>query len=114
MEFWEGAVLVVGGLWLVGKISRQHGSVAHVMPTSLNPSLLGGAGNTVGTNEAGETSLVAGETLQAAPPLMLRSSGGIMVDSTRARSLSTSPIAPMIERSGGAMTASLRSRMVEL
>lgn len=134
MEFWEGAVLVVGGLWLIGKVARQAPNqlVSHVMPTSLNTSLLGGAGNTVGTNHAGDSSLVSGETLQDAPPLPPQSRG-VMVISTQTPSRPTSPVVPMRtpftpapmypvragglpagRTSGGVMTENLRARMIEL
>lgn len=66
MEFWEGAVLVVGGIWLVGHMSRRSAShpINQVQPTysSTVPTLA------QTTNTAGTPSLVSGETLvQPAP-----------------------------------------------
>ena len=66
MEFWEGAILVVGGIWLIGKVSRK--SPNHPVTASMvaaNPTQP--AGNTVGVNTDGSNNLVSGEPL--APPV---------------------------------------------
>jgi hypothetical protein len=61
MEFWEGAILVVGGIWLIGKLSRQ--SPNH--PVNAIPLSVSASGNslnpTLSTNTDGSSSLVVGE-----------------------------------------------------
>jgi hypothetical protein len=66
MEFWEGAILVVGGIWLVGRVSRNsphHPVTASAIALNLPQS----AGNTIGTQQDGSGALVWGESL--APPV---------------------------------------------
>jgi hypothetical protein len=66
MELWEAAILVVGGIWLIGKVSRN--SPNHPVTASMvaaNPTQP--AGNTVGINTDGSNNLVWGEPL--APPV---------------------------------------------
>lgn len=74
MKFWEGAILVVGGIWLIGRLSRRlpthpTNAIGSVSSSDSSISNMNSAGPTVGTNTDGSSSLVGGETLQAAPPL---------------------------------------------
>ena len=62
MEFWEGAVLIVGGIWLVGRLHRvQTRSVAMAGPVS-SPAMPV-PGPTSETNLDGSGYLVSGESL---------------------------------------------------
>jgi hypothetical protein len=70
MEFWEGAVLVVGGIWLVGHMSAKS-AVGQSASIVKKPTVQ--VGNTTLTNTAGTSSLVAGEPLTPAGPLVGRS-----------------------------------------
>jgi hypothetical protein len=64
MEFWEGAVLIIGGLYLVSRVTRKTVVVAPV-----NANLATNvSGLTQLTNTAGTSSLVAGEDLAAPTP----------------------------------------------
>lgn len=78
MEFWEGAVLLVGGIWLVGRIHR----------TQLRSNVISGAvmtpeqqvpGATSETNTAGTGHLVWGEPLSSGyvPPLVHSADYGV-------------------------------------
>jgi hypothetical protein len=85
MEFWEGAVLIVGGLWLVGRMSRA--SATHPLnakPASISAlGTVGPQGNTVATNTDGSTSLIAGEPLTPmAPPLSIAKQVNVNAPST--------------------------------
>jgi hypothetical protein len=64
MEFWEGAILVVGGIYLVTVVAKKRPG-APVSPNAnlTNLSGRGQSGNTVATNTAGTPFLVAGEDL---------------------------------------------------
>ncbi len=62
MEFWEGAVLIVGGIWLVGRMHRiQTRSVTMGGPVPSPAMRVPGA--TSETNLDGSGYLVAGESL---------------------------------------------------
>jgi len=64
MELWEGAVLAVGGLWLVGYMSRKN--AGH--PVNAANSGITNASNLTNTGVAassGAPSLVAGEPVAA-------------------------------------------------
>jgi hypothetical protein len=72
MEFWEAAVLTIGGLWLVGRMSRSHhqpiatATAATAASMGLSRSAAGtttSEGNTTSTNLDGSAYLVAGEPL---------------------------------------------------
>jgi hypothetical protein len=66
LEFWEGAILVVGGLWLVSHMAKRQAPVAAVNNTGVsNASNL-----TTITNQAGGLPTIAGESLVAPTPLM--------------------------------------------
>ena len=83
MEFWEGAVLLVGGVWLVGHMSRRSAShpinsVATAIQASRYTSNL-----TNSTNMAGSTSLIAGESLTPQGPKLPTSSQPIVAPVTR-------------------------------
>lgn len=74
MEFWEGAILVVGGIWLVGRMSRQSAShpanvaAPYMVSPSNDPS--GGLDPTLATNTAGDSSITVGEPIgQPTTPL---------------------------------------------
>lgn len=70
MEFWEGAILVIGGIWLVGRMSRASKS-SPLNSVSVSASALGTVGpqgNTVATNTDGSSSLIAGEPLTPSAP----------------------------------------------
>lgn len=74
MEFIEGAILVIGGIWLVGRMSRQSAThpanAAAASPVSIEPNL------TTRTNLAGGTAgLVTGEPLTTATPAPVLVSG---------------------------------------
>lgn len=73
MEFWEGALVVVGGIWLIGRMSRRpQGPVYTAAPMMVSPSNdpSGGLNPTLATNTAGDSSLTVGEPLgQPATPL---------------------------------------------
>ncbi len=63
MQFWEGAVLLVGGIWLVGRIHRtQVRSLAPAPHPVFTPSQPV-PGPTSETNTDGSGYLVSGETL---------------------------------------------------
>ena len=65
VELWEGALLIVGGVWLVGKVSRNSPNhPVNATQVALAPSQP--AGNTIGTQTDGSNNLVWGEPL--APP----------------------------------------------
>jgi hypothetical protein len=64
VEFWEGAVLIVGGLFLVDRVTRKPAAVA---PSNANLAI-NTAGLTRLTNTAGTSSLIAGEPLAAPTP----------------------------------------------
>lgn len=62
MEFWEGAVLIIGGVWLVGRMHRvQTRAVAMSAPVSMPSQPV--AGPSSETNMDGSGYLVGGETL---------------------------------------------------
>jgi len=91
MEFWEGAILVVGGVWLVGHMSRR--SAAHPLnqnqPTySAVPTLA------QSTNTAGTSSLVAGESLTQPTGSQLVKSGPVSLPA------SGTPVARPIYKAG--------------
>jgi len=74
MEFWEGAILIVGGLWLVGRMSRNSTTspLNKVVASVSAIGTVGPTGNTASTNQAGNTSLIAGEPLTpAGPPITI-------------------------------------------
>jgi hypothetical protein len=60
MEFWEGAILLVGGIWLVGQLDKRKTTV---IATVSSVGTVGPQGNTIATNTDGSTALVAGEPL---------------------------------------------------
>lgn len=66
MEFWEGAILVVGGVWLVSYMANRNKQAAQ---TVAGTSILGSAGTsnqsnlTNLTNTAGGVPTIAGESL---------------------------------------------------
>ena len=71
MEFWEGAILVVGGVWLVAHMaSKQNRTTQSVIGTST----LGAVGTTNAsnltnlTNQAGGQPTIWGEPLQPIQP----------------------------------------------
>lgn len=73
MEFWEGAILIVGGVWLVSHMARKN---RQAQQTIIGTSTLGASGTsnesnlTNLTNTAGGTPTIYGEPLQAPnPPL---------------------------------------------
>lgn len=67
MEFWEGAVLIVGGVWLVGKMTKR--PVFGAAP-SITSKVVATPGLTTLTNTAGTPHLVAGEPLTPAGPMI--------------------------------------------
>ena len=71
MEFWEGAILVVGGLWLVGRMSRS--STAKPVLSQAAAGTVTATGNTTATNTDGSSVLVAGEPLSGIAPPLTRS-----------------------------------------
>lgn len=81
MKFWEGAIIVIGGIWLIGRISRTDPNhpLNTVKGLGLPSPSVGPGGATVGTNTDGSSSLTAGETLAPAPPI---GSGAVPVNST--------------------------------
>jgi hypothetical protein len=74
MEFWEGAILVVGGIYLVGRMSRRTNPITlPIIGTSIPGTgaqaatgSVGFLGNTVSTNTDGSSALIAGEPLTPA------------------------------------------------
>lgn len=78
MEFWEAAVLTLGGLYLIGRMSRS--SPTHPLnlgaPVVFESGAAGASsgragtttplGNTIATNTDGSTALIAGEPLTPA------------------------------------------------
>lgn len=99
MEFWEGAVLALGGLWLVGRMSRASASSPLNRPPVSQAALgtVGPAGNTVATNTDGSDTLVAGEPLTPQGPTLnvprVLSSNPVHALPFRTPITSTSPIA---------------------
>lgn len=80
MEFWEGAILVVGGIWLVGRMSRQtaaHPLNATAVTDLVTPSNVPNLTNI--TNTAGEPVVVWGEPLDPAPVPVLKPGGPLYV-----------------------------------
>lgn len=63
MEFWEGALLVVGGIWLIGRISRN--SPNHPVNSVASAIALSGTQQNLTnmTNTSGSVAVVAGEPL---------------------------------------------------
>jgi hypothetical protein len=62
MEFWEGAILIVGGIWLVGRVHRQQVQRLPASAPVMSPSQRV-PGPTSATNTDGSGFLVSGETL---------------------------------------------------
>jgi hypothetical protein len=62
MEFWEGAVLLVGGIWLVGRVHRNQVRTAGIAAPVAMPSYRV-PGATSETNTDGSGYLVGGESL---------------------------------------------------
>jgi hypothetical protein len=88
MEFWEGAVLVVGGLWLVNYMSHNSRHGANPLP---NANLGGNqSGLTQMTNTAGASSLVVGEPLAAPQPTVV--SNAVMLQSPTTAAPVSSPL----------------------
>lgn len=75
MEFWEGAILVVGGVWLVKHMANRHRSaLANVSAqSSLGSAGTSNASNLTNiTNTAGGYPTIAGEPLDSPqPPIMV-------------------------------------------
>jgi hypothetical protein len=98
MELWEGAILVVGGLYLVTVMARRQPGVA-VSPNAnlANLSGRGQSGLTTATNTAGTDYLVAGEQLAAPTPSLATSTISV-------NSQPTIPVqsAPVFGQSNGA------------
>lgn len=63
MEFWEGAVLLVGGIWLVGRMHRNQIPSPSPAPGPVMSPSMKVAGPTSHTNLDGSGFLVSGETL---------------------------------------------------
>lgn len=75
MELWEGAILAIGGIWLVGTLARRSAnSPINKVATSISAvGTTSSAGNTISTNTDGSHSLIAGEPLSGgAPPLPVK------------------------------------------
>lgn len=72
MKFREGAILLVGGVWLVGHMARKSASSPiNSAPKSISAAgTTTSAGNTIATNTDGSSSLVAGETLGPRAPMI--------------------------------------------
>ncbi len=72
MEFWEGAILVVGGVWLVGRMARASSThPLNTIPKSMSAlGTVGPKGNTVATNTDGSTNLIPGEPLTPQAPVL--------------------------------------------
>ena len=69
MELYEGAILIVGGIWLVGHMSRKTQQTAATLQESAGVSNASNLTNT--TNQAGGLPAVAGESLVPPnPPLI--------------------------------------------
>lgn len=75
MEIWEGAILAVGGLWLVGYMSRKN--AAHPLNSGVGTSNTSNL-TTIGVAAAsGSTDLIAGEPVAPpARPTLAASTGG--------------------------------------
>lgn len=73
MEFWEVAILAVGGVWLVGRMSRASASSPLNMSLASKAAVgtVGPKGNTVATNTDGSSTLVAGEPLTPPGPSIM-------------------------------------------
>jgi hypothetical protein len=73
VKFWEAAILIVGGVWLVGRMARASSSspLNKIVPSVSALGTVGPAGNTVATNQAGTSSLIAGEPLTPAGPSIM-------------------------------------------
>ena len=70
MEFWEGAVLIAGGIWLVGRMHRRQ-TMSFPSGGGYTTFVNRVAGPTSATNTDGSNSLVAGETLSSGSLPML-------------------------------------------
>jgi hypothetical protein len=108
LELWEGAILVVGGIALVGYMSkknlamRQTGVAAINAATTVTPAGTSNESNlTTITNQAGGYPAILGESLTPpTPPLLGNSSPGFVSAPARgtiARPAS-SPVAPTTVR----------------
>jgi hypothetical protein len=88
MELWEGAILIVGGIWLVGYMSTRNQQLA-----AATAAATAGTSNvsnlTTVTNQAGGTPAVAGESLTPPqpPPLPVNNGSNVIIG--------TKPIAPV-------------------
>lgn len=62
MEWWEGAIVIVGGIWLIGRVSRHSPThPVNSVPLSLNGGTARGLNPTTATNMDGSDTLIAGE-----------------------------------------------------
>lgn len=70
MEFWEGAILALGGIWLVGHMARKSANspINNIASSISAVGAVSSAGNTISTNTDGSSSLVAGEPLSGGAP----------------------------------------------
>ena len=99
MEWWEGAILVVGGVWLIGRISRQSpnhpvNSVAQAVAVSQTQQNL-----TTMTNTSGSVAVVAGEPLTGGSepiPVAITKRNIIAVQ----RPVTAQPVTSTLTRSG--------------
>jgi hypothetical protein len=81
MELWEGAILVVGGIWLVGYMASKNAAVqataAAPVAGAASAASPAGVSNTSNlttiTNTAGGTPTVMGEPLEGPQPPLLGS-----------------------------------------
>jgi hypothetical protein len=73
VEFWEGAILVIGGVWLVGTMARKSATspINKATTSIVAAGTVTSAGNTIATNTDGSTSLIAGEQLGPSAPSIL-------------------------------------------
>lgn len=67
-EFWEGCVLIIGGLYLVHQVSKAKPAYVAVSPNANLAADVSGLTNK--TNQAGQSSLTLGEPLAAPQPVL--------------------------------------------
>lgn len=94
MEIWEAAVLIVGGVWLVGRMARNSPTspLNQIAPSVSAVGTVGPQGNTTATNTDGSSSLIAGEPLTpSAPPLFVPRTVSVNAPGT---AIARSPIVP--------------------
>jgi hypothetical protein len=70
MELWEGAILIIGGVWLVGYMTQKNAANQATLAQA-NSGISNGSNLTTITNQSGGYPTYAGEPLEAPQPPLL-------------------------------------------